>query len=470
MTYNDYEAARKKASIFLKKSAVDEIASGQFNEPGWGKKRTVDITARGGAQFSESIEYHSLNNDGHVTKIRKIGSSQRRAGVSAKDAQAASINLAEAVSRWTEEKAIHRSVREIRRWSSSRTVRYGGTGKIHGIRTIRTTSELAKQLDAQRKRAITDHIDCGAHGVVNVQWVSTPDECGIYVDEKYENGYSNRCPYYMTVRTVTVRAVLESRGNLVAGDRRILHAPDLDCVVLACKPISPPEMNVDIQACDAVIARKRRGIDYEVRRAIILATEYRGGHVVAGDDMANAVARLRRAVVRGGGSIIEKMDVETARDELLAGNIEVNQDIACALIRAIEMYTPGAGDIKGMIKLLLGLDDSGALSNAGILHAVAANPEFKLLDLHSVVLAKFRDEINSVRNGNTALDILVDRQAPEKLINLYLDHGADETLLNAQRSVDFYRIVGGLTVDRPPAQAQFRAPNPIPDPVMRLGQ
>ena len=154
MTYNDYEAARKKASIFLKKSAVDEIASGQFNEPGWGKKRTVDITARGGAQFSESIEYHSLNNDGHVTKIRKIGSSQRRAGVSAKDAQAASINLAEAVSRWTEEKGIHRSVREIRRWSISLTVRYGGTGKIHGIRTMRTTPELAKQLDAFNEKGL----------------------------------------------------------------------------------------------------------------------------------------------------------------------------------------------------------------------------------------------------------------------------------------------------------------------------
>ena len=124
------------------------------------------------------------------------------------------------------------------------------------------------------------------------------------------------------------------------------------------------------------------------------------------------------------------------------------------------MYAPGAGDIKGMIILLAGLDDRDALPDAGILHAVAANPEIKLLDLHSVVLTKFRDEINSVRDGNTALDILVDRQAPEKLINLYLDHGADETLLNARRSVDFDRIMGSRTVDRPTAQTQGRVPTP----------
>ena len=453
MTYNDYEAAIKKASKCLKKSAVDEITSGQFNAPGWLKKRTVDITARCGAQFSEEIEYRSLDNDGHVTKIKMIGSSHRRAGVSAKDAQAGSINLAEAVSRWTEERCILKSVREIRRWSTSREVRYRGTGNERGVRIPRTTTKLAGQLDAQRKWAISNRIDRGAHGKVNVQWVSTPDECGISINEEYES-YSSSCKYPKTVRTVTVRAVIESRGNLIGGSRRIQNSrPDLDCVALSCKPITPPELNVDIQAYDAVIATQKRGISYEVRRAIILATEYRGTHMVAGEKLDDAVARLRKSAAKGwGGSIIDKLDVEAVRNELLAGNIEVDQDIACALVRAIDMYTPGAGDIKGMIKLLAGLDDSGALSDAGILHAVAANPEVKSLDLHNVVLANFKDEINSTRNGNTALDILVDRHAPEKLINLYLDHGADETLLYAQRSVDFDRIMGSRTHNRPPAQ------------------
>ena len=87
MTYNDYEAALKKASKFLKKSAVEVIASGQFNARGRRNKRTVDITARCGAQISEEIEYRSQSNDGNVTKIKKMGTSHRRAGVSVKDAQ-----------------------------------------------------------------------------------------------------------------------------------------------------------------------------------------------------------------------------------------------------------------------------------------------------------------------------------------------------------------------------------------------
>ena len=469
MTYNDYKAALKKASKYLKKSAVDEIASGQFSELSCAKKRTVDITVRCGAQFSDDIYYHAQNNDGHVTKIKKIGAGQRRAGVSVKDAQAASMSLAEAVCRWTEEKGIHRSVREIRRWSSSQKVRHDGYGytNVHDVRIFKTTSKLAEQLDAERKMGVSDHIDHGANGSVNVQWVSTPDECGISVNEEQDwDGYSRSCKYPMTFRTVTVRAVIENRGNFLGGDRRIRNdSPDLDCVALSCKPITPPELDVDIQAYDAVTATKKRGISYEVRRAIILASDYRGRHVVAGENMDDAVARLRKAAAKGwGDSIIDNLDVEAVRNDLLAGNIEVNQDIACELIRAIEMYAPSAGDIKGMIKLLVGLDDSGALSDAGILHAVAANPEIKLLDLHSVVLTKFRDEINSVRDGNTSLDILVDRQASEKLINLYLDHGADETLLNARRSVDFDRIMGSRTQNRPPAQAT----GPVPGSLERI--
>ena len=442
MTYNDYKAAQVKASKFLKKPAVTEITSGQFNAPDGWKKRTVDITTRCGAQFSESIGYRALSNKGHVTKIKKLGSAQRRAGVSAKDAQAAGIELAEAVSRWTEEKRLLRDVREIQRWSSSRAVRYCGTGHKHGVRSFRTTTELAKNLDAQRKRAIADHIDFGAHGWVNVEWVSSPDECGISVNEEYDpNGYSRSCKYAMTVRAVSVRAVAESRRNLVGGDRRIYKG----CVALSCKPITAPELNVEVQAYDAVVARKSVGIYYEVRHAIILATEYRKRHVVAGENMDNALARLRRAMAKSwNGDDIEVLDVEAVRNELLAGNIEVNQDMACALIQAIDMYASGAGDLTGMIRLLAGFDDAGVLADIGIVHAVARNPEINY-GAHKVVLEGYQNEINSRRDRKTPLDVLVDRMAPRKLINLYLDHGADETLLDAQRSVDFDRIMGSRT-------------------------